>query len=142
MLIGVYLPLIKQIKTENYDQLFTFRRYRNYIFFRIVDKVIGFEKVSVMLFCQQSWTSSAIFRKTRLKIAFAINVPSIYLNAPILTNIGKLAIYILFAVRLLMEIHSSSCRAASTEIPDPLSPLLPIVHRLWQVFRATSRILT
>ena len=27
-------------------------------------------------------------------------------------------------------------------IPDPLSPLLPIVHRLWRVFRATSRILT
>ena len=37
---------------------------------------------------------------------------------------------------------SSSCRAASTDIPDPLSPLFLIVHRLWQVFRATSRILT
>ena len=37
---------------------------------------------------------------------------------------------------------SSSCRAASTDIPDPLSPLFPIVHRLWQVFRSTSRILT
>ena len=37
---------------------------------------------------------------------------------------------------------SSSCRAASTDIPDPLSPLLPILHRLWQVFRTTSRILT
>ena len=37
---------------------------------------------------------------------------------------------------------SSSCRAASTDIPDPLSPLLPIVHRFWQVFRATSHILT
>ena len=36
----------------------------------------------------------------------------------------------------------SSCRAASTDIPDPLSPLFPIFHRLWQVFRATSRILT
>ena len=35
-----------------------------------------------------------------------------------------------------------SCHAASTDFPDPLSPLLPIVHRLWQVFRATSRILT
>ena len=31
---------------------------------------------------------------------------------------------------------------ASTDIPDPLSPLLPIIHRLWQVFRPTSRILT
>ena len=37
---------------------------------------------------------------------------------------------------------SSSYRAASTDIHDLLSPLLPIVHRLWQVFRATSRILT
>ena len=37
---------------------------------------------------------------------------------------------------------SSSCRAACTDIPDPLSPLLPIIHRLWQVFRATSCILT
>ena len=24
--------------------------------------------------------------------------------------------------------------AASTDIPDPLSPFFPIVHRLWQVF--------
>ena len=39
-------------------------------------------------------------------------------------------------------ITSSSCRVASTDIPDPLSPLLPIVHRLWQVLRAASRILT
>ena len=30
---------------------------------------------------------------------------------------------------------SSSCCAAGMDIPDPLSPLLPIVHRLWQVFR-------
>ena len=37
---------------------------------------------------------------------------------------------------------SSSCRAASTDIPDPLSTLLPIIHHFWQVFRATSRILT
>ena len=39
-------------------------------------------------------------------------------------------------------ISSSSCRAGSTDIPDPLSPLLPIVHRPRQVFRTTSRILT
>ena len=37
---------------------------------------------------------------------------------------------------------SSSCRAASTAIPDPLSSLFLIVHHLWQVFRATSRIHT
>ena len=37
---------------------------------------------------------------------------------------------------------SSSCHTASTDILDPLSPLLHIVHRLWLVLRATSRILT
>ena len=40
------------------------------------------------------------------------------------------------------DILSSSSCAASTDIPDPLSPLFPIIHRLWQVFRATPRILT
>ena len=37
---------------------------------------------------------------------------------------------------------SSSCHAVSMDIPDPLLPFLPIIHCLWQVFRATSRILT
>ena len=34
----------------------------------------------------------------------------------------------------------SSCRAISTDIPDPLSPPVPIVHCLRQVLRDTSRI--
>ena len=51
-------------------------------------------------------------------------------------------IYIKVKGLLYIYISSSSCRAISTDIPDPLSPLLPIVHRLRQVFRATSRILT
>ena len=42
----------------------------------------------------------------------------------------------------LMQNTSSSCCAASMDIPDPLSPLLPIIHRLWQVFRVTSCVLT
>ena len=37
---------------------------------------------------------------------------------------------------------SSSCRAISTDIPDPISPPLPIVLRLLQVLRASSRIYT
>ena len=37
---------------------------------------------------------------------------------------------------------SSSSRAASTDIPDPLSPRLLIIHHLRQVFRVTSRIIT
>ena len=42
----------------------------------------------------------------------------------------------------LCRTSSSSYRAGSTDIPDPLSPLLPIVHRPRQVFRTTSCILT
>ena len=34
---------------------------------------------------------------------------------------------------------SSSCPATNTDIPDPLSSLIPIAHRFWQVLRATSR---
>ena len=37
---------------------------------------------------------------------------------------------------------SSSCRAACADIHDRLSPFLPIIHRLRQVFRVTSRVLT
>ena len=37
---------------------------------------------------------------------------------------------------------SSTETDINTDIPDPLSPLLPIVCRLRQVFKATSRILT
>ena len=37
---------------------------------------------------------------------------------------------------------SSSCRATSTDNPDPLSPLLLIVHRFLQVLWPTSHILT
>ena len=48
--------------------------------------------------------------------------------------------------RALRELYisssSSSCHAASADIPDRLSPFLPIIHRLRQVFRVTSRVLT
>ena len=37
---------------------------------------------------------------------------------------------------------SSSYRATSTDIPDPLSPLLPVVHHFYQVLSGTSRMLT
>ena len=37
---------------------------------------------------------------------------------------------------------SSSCRAISTDIPDPLSPPLPIIYGFRQVLRATSFIYT
>ena len=45
-------------------------------------------------------------------------------------------------VCIYIYISSSSCRAVSADIPDPLSPFLPIIHRLRQVFRVTSCVLT
>ena len=50
--------------------------------------------------------------------------------------------FILIIISSSSSSSSSSCRAASTDIPDTLSLLLPIVYRLWQVFRVTSCILT
>ena len=38
--------------------------------------------------------------------------------------------YLTLIVLLAHSLSSSSRRATSTNIPDPLSPLLPIVHRL------------
>ena len=35
-------------------------------------------------------------------------------------------------------ISSSSCRTASTDLPDPLSPSVSIVYRFWKVFQAIS----
>ena len=45
-------------------------------------------------------------------------------------------------IYIYIYISSSSCRTASSDISDPLSPLFLIVHRLWHVFWATSRIFT
>ena len=37
---------------------------------------------------------------------------------------------------------SSSCHSVSTDLPDPLSPPVSIVHRSREVFKATSCIVT
>ena len=50
--------------------------------------------------------------------------------------------YICIHIYIYIHISSSSCRAACADIPDRLSPPLPIIHRLRQVFRVTSRVLT
>ena len=62
----------------------------------------------------------------------------------LMTNsVMSIYIYIYIYIHdLLVNSLSSSWRAASTDIPDPLSPRLPIIHRLRQVFRVTSRIIT
>ena len=60
-------------------------------------------------------------------------------RAPPYNLIYNLSIYIAIYLSI---ISSSSCRAISTDIADPLSPPLPIVHRFWLIFRATPRIYT
>ena len=45
-------------------------------------------------------------------------------------------------IYIYIYIYITSCRAISMDIPDPLLPPLPIVHRLRQVLVATLRILT
>ena len=61
--------------------------------------------------------------KINLKLPFSIN-------------------FVLQLAFLFNKISSSSCRAISTDIPNPLSPPLPIIHGIRQVHRATSRIYT
>ena len=60
-------------------------------------------------------------------------------------QISGTRIYIYIYIRrghlLCKNIYISSC-ATSKDVPDPFSPLLPIVHHFWQVFRTTSCILT
>ena len=51
-------------------------------------------------------------------------------------------LFVLSFFSIYIHTSSSSCRAACADIPDRLSPFLLIIHRLRQVFRVTSRVLT
>ena len=62
-----------------------------------------------------------------------------FFSLKIIQNL-KVHLYLYFTDYFLMS--SSSCRATSMDIPDPLSPPLPIVHHFWQILRATPHILT
>ena len=76
------------------------------------------------------------------------NQPNIHIDMHIKTNsylyiCSKICTYTHIYVYIVIQIHvyvhiSSSCRAGSTDISDPLSPLFPIVHRLRKVFWTTS----
>ena len=68
---------------------------------------------------------------------WSIKLNNILINIVLLIN---QSVYVFLGTPC--KASSSSCRAGSTDIPDPLSPLLPIVHRSRQVLRTTSRILT
>ena len=49
--------------------------------------------------------------------------------------------FLLLLLCIYIYIYISSC-AASMDFPDPLSPLISIVHRSWRIFNATSCIST
>ena len=46
--------------------------------------------------------------------------------------------FVCIYIYIYIYISSSSCRAASTNFPDPLSPPVSIVHRFPEVFQAIS----
>ena len=62
---------------------------------------------------------------------------SISLGRSILFSLLTLQLTLIYIYIYIYIYISSSYRAGSTDIPDPLSPLLPIVHRPRQVFRTT-----
>ena len=81
------------------------------------------------------------------KYAFINTIECYSVCVNIYTYPQKLTQFLWVCVCLWVYIYiyiyiSSSCRAGSMDIPDPLSPLLPIVHRTKQVYRTTSCILT
>ena len=88
---------------------------------------------------QESRTILNACTKKVWKLIDGIYIEGIYIYIYIYTYIYWRYIYIYIYIYIS---SSSSCRAGSTDIPDPLSPLLPIVHRPRQVLRTTSRILT
>ena len=95
-----------------------------------------------------SWKSSWRWNKTRMKYYISKSKLSVwfiqlsiyfYHTVRFTTNLSFQYIYIYIYIYTYI---SSSCHDTSTDIPDPLSPLLPIAHRIWQVLRATFRIPT
>ena len=70
----------------------------------------------------------------KLPSKYYLSIIHIYTHTYIYSNI-YIYIYIYIYISL-----SSSCHAASTDLPDPLSSLVSIVHRSRQVFKSTSYI--
>ena len=98
--------------------------------------------------------------KFSLKMYRLINISSlrlfkVWVNSISILGVTLIYIYVCMYVCVCVCIYvgwfvffwhinhiSSSSRAARTDVPDPLSPHFPIVHRLRQVFWTTSRIFT
>ena len=83
---------------------------------------------------QESTTISNTHTKNSGNLSYA---PRIYIYIHIYIYIWEISF-----TNIKISSSSLSCRATSTDNPDPLLPLLPIVHSFWHVNRATSGILT
>ena len=59
-----------------------------------------------------------------------LNMHGTHMTANNSTN-NNVVFFACFRFKNSIQSSSSSYRAGSTDIPDPLSPLLPIVHRPW-----------
>ena len=62
---------------------------------------------------------------------------TIYMETQLWRSFFVWLLLIVAFVGKFLSSSSSSCRAISTDILDPLSPHLPIVHCFWQTPRAT-----
>ena len=97
-----------------------------------------------------AWGQSTVDTRLNLEPVYILTVYEIiYSNSDVLfvSLILREMKYIFWvpyftSIYIYLYISSSSYRAGSTDISDPLSPLLPIVHRPRQVFRTTTCILT
>ena len=101
----------------------------------------GFSTVYSNCYCSCSFEPEIIRIGQSSQKMYSNNIVNFQESMTILNAYTKKSGNLLKAPHIHIYI-SLSCCAASMDIPDPLSPLVPIVHRLWQVFRATSHILT
>ena len=79
------------------------------------------------------WVTASLLKSPRLF--------SVFWPVSIVLWSERSRFFLQFSLTTLVS-SSSSCRAISIDIPDPLSPPLPIVHQFRQVLRATPCILT
>ena len=109
-------------------RLFTFKLKKENFAFKPIE--IRFKKIACVL------------DLARVKGLINIVLTSFYKITPVRRKTKRPHLIVHVKNELFNISSSLPCRAACTDILDPLSPLLPVVHRLWHVFRATSHILT
>ena len=100
---------------------------------------------NILKFQESTTVLNACTKKSENLLNASLTHTHIYMSVYICIYIYMsvcIYIYMSMSIYIYIYISSSSCRAASTDILDHLSPLLPIIHRLQQVFWVTSCVLT